>query len=98
MECDFAIALPYKSSTKRVSTSREMSRSTFQAHGGLSTIEDFYQPAVLETIRDYLEKLQDYSNSTHSTTKHSKVCRTDIYGPTIEVVQAHTWGWASRLV
>ena len=75
MECDFAIALPYNSSMQRISTSRQMSWSTFQPLGSLVTIEDFYQPAVLEMIKNYSEKLQDYSNLLLSTAKCSRACR-----------------------
>jgi hypothetical protein len=44
-----------------ISTSRLMSWTTFQPHGSSSTIEDFSKQ-YSRTLKNYLERLQDYSN------------------------------------
>jgi hypothetical protein len=41
---------------QRTSTSRQKSWNTFRSFGSLSTIEDFYQPAVLEKIKKLLDE------------------------------------------
>jgi hypothetical protein len=55
MECDFATALTYNS------TSRQMSWTTFQPRGSSSTIEDFSKQ-YSRTLQNYSKRLQDYSN------------------------------------
>jgi hypothetical protein len=37
--------------------------------------------------------LQDYSSTSHLTTKYSGACRTDIHGTTTEVDHAHIQDW-----
>jgi hypothetical protein len=44
-----------------ISTSRQMSSTTFQPHGSSSTIEDFSKQ-YSRTLRNYSNRLQDYSN------------------------------------
>jgi hypothetical protein len=55
MECDFATALHI------ISTSRLMSWTTFQPRGSSSTIEDFSKQHS-RTLKNYSQRLQDYSN------------------------------------
>jgi hypothetical protein len=44
-----------------ISTSRQMSWTTFQPRGSSSTIEDFSKQ-YLRTLKNYSKRLQDYSN------------------------------------
>jgi hypothetical protein len=44
-----------------ISTSRQMSWTTFQPRGSSSTIEDFSKQ-YSRTLRNYSKRLQDYSN------------------------------------
>jgi hypothetical protein len=55
MECDFATALPYNLDYK----TDEL--TTFQLRGSSSTIEDFSKQ-YSRTLRNYSQRLQDYSN------------------------------------